>query len=499
MPRLPPLKEWMNVTKPHLLPLGVLLVVFALSRIAIRMASVVFVPDMLQYAFQIADPVLLKHDALATLYYLHGQPPAFNGLIALVLKAFSGHEQRAFSTLWLLMSFSMCVGTYAIALELRAGRTAAGIASCLFALSPALMANENWLFYPVPVALLLTLTILFGIRTIRTRAMSDLVLCFVLGGTLVWTRSLFHPLWLAGLVLLLVFCCGREWRRVLAAAMIPLLLVFALCMKNLIEFGSFGTSTWLGYSLCRMVTLNLEPEERRLLIEEKDATGVLFFPDMKPVAAYEQWLPVHESRGIAVLDQETKSTGHPNLHHAQVVEINRLYMESALIGLREYPGAWARSFADALMTFFLPSGEYWFLVRNTRRLHGYERIYNAALLGRFGEHTYIKGPGEVTFRDKAARPGRMAFFLLLFYAAVLFRCTSIAFICTRRGTWPEADQGAWLVIGFSLAWVLVFGTVFEVGENHRFRFATEPALYAAVIAMIGALAGKLRSAATTVG
>jgi hypothetical protein len=87
--------------RSHRAALAVIVAVFVASRIAAYAAGIRFDADPLTWYWQYIDTVLLKERLLESLYYLHSQPPLFNLLLGVTLKAFptsyatvARHESR---------------------------------------------------------------------------------------------------------------------------------------------------------------------------------------------------------------------------------------------------------------------------------------------------------------------------------------------------------------------------------------------------------------------
>ena len=233
------------------LPILALILVFAGSRIWFAWAGGEFIASPLASAKQFLDPNLLQHDLLSSLWYLHSQPPLFNLFLGLVLKTASDPAvlyELCFRASGLLIPLCM----YATLALLGANRIAAFLVTLVFMLNPSLLLYESLLYYTHVEGVLIMAAVFFLARWGLRKSTVDLFVFWLLLVCLGLTRSLFHPLFF---VVLAVLMCLFLWRQnmpmrsfvlVFMAMMIPLLI---WCLKNLLIFGFFGTSSWAGMSL----------------------------------------------------------------------------------------------------------------------------------------------------------------------------------------------------------------------------------------------------------
>ena len=77
----------------HVAPALAIAGVFAVSRVAARLAGVTFDTSPLTRFWQIADTNLLHHHLLQTLWNLHSQPPLFNLWLGINLKLFGAFQE----------------------------------------------------------------------------------------------------------------------------------------------------------------------------------------------------------------------------------------------------------------------------------------------------------------------------------------------------------------------------------------------------------------------
>jgi len=170
--------------------------IFILSRVFYyEFAGVRFDGTPLVYFAQIADPHLLKTDLLRTILYLHSQPPLFNLVIGLALKAFPADYELALSVAYTAAGFAFMAGLYLLMLSLRVNGVVALVLTAIHTISPATVRYENWLFYSCPVAAGLCISALLLHHALSTRRSTWAFLYFSSLASLVLTRSTMTWFW----------------------------------------------------------------------------------------------------------------------------------------------------------------------------------------------------------------------------------------------------------------------------------------------------------------
>jgi len=331
---------------------------------------------------------------------------------------------------------------------------ASALATITFTTGPVSVLYENWLFYDYPVAVALALAFWLLLRARDHGRLRDWGAFFGVLAVVVLVRSAFGLAWLVGTALLALLLDRRRARTIAVGALLPLVLVAAVCLKNRLVFGSFGTSTWLGMSLAKMTVFQISPEERARLVLERRVSGLGAVPPFSELPAYEPFLGQRAAAvtGVRVLDERRRSTGANNYHHRAYVEISRQYLADSIVVFRTRPGAYIRALRKAMDRYFTPPTTYPAFLPNIEHMTASFRFYEA---------TFYRPAVEI-----------VVFSLAFLHAAVRG---------LRRGASPEAHL-PWLFLALNLAYVTAVGTLFELGENNRFRLMCEP------LAVIGFMA-----------
>jgi hypothetical protein len=420
---------------------------------------------------QLLDRVELERAPAAALLALHAQPPALNAVLAGALRlgdlAGTGPEPLL-SVLFFLLG-GVVVVLLALLVRALTGSTWLAMAAVLLAAAdPALHVYRTVYYYELPLAALLLAALVAAWRFLAGGRERWLLLFVLAVGGMSLLRSLYHPLWAAGMLGLLALAAARlapgrlrraAWLR--SAAVLALLLA-AWPLKNALVFGAPVMSSWVGYNLSRGT-----PVEHPALWSYIETGQV-------PAALARQWRRTAPAslRDSPSLVAPVKTTGHRNWNHFSFLLTYRELGREALRWRREHPRDWLRqSLANYLLwgrASYLDS--YWGgprgpehpLYRRYARRH--ERLLfpdlRAAVEGlthgaAVHAHTVVwGGPAPYTLFAVAGLP------LLLVAVAVLL---------PRR---LRAGPGSWvaLLAAAALLWVLVVPCLTDGTEGNRMRY-----------------------------
>ena len=267
---------------PEWVCVGLLILAFVVSR---RLAVEAGVATGGLPHLQVADRDLLRADLLRTLLLLHIQPPLFNGVLGLLLRAplaFSKAVSISYQGMGILLSVTM----FFLLRRLRVSRTLACFATLLFVLSPACILYETFTIYTYPCALILLATTYFVHRYSQFGGRGNAIAVSLLVASAALIRSLLHLFWAMGGLVLVWLLPRPEKRRSLWLVVPALGLVAVVFLKNLVLFDTFGTSTLIGQSLYRISTQVIDLEVRLRLVEEGRITPFALMAPSRPVAHY---------------------------------------------------------------------------------------------------------------------------------------------------------------------------------------------------------------------
>ncbi len=465
----------------RILSFSALTIVFLASRLAYMYAGVRFDLDPLRSSLGILDPELLRFDLVRSLLYLHSQPPIFNLFVGIVLKCAPGNPGLVFRILYLGMGLAMTFALQETLSRLNAPLWLGLVLTAAVMVSPATILYENLLFYTYPVTLMLILSVLCLEAHLRTGGMKYAWLFFSLLGCIVLTRSLFHPLWFVFVAGALITIQCQHRRRLLIAAAVPLLLIAVWSVKNQALFGSANSSSWLGMSLCKMVTVGVPKGERERLAEEGVLSPYALRPPYMEINEYRDLLPRRDSTGVPVLDCEIRSTGNPNLNQSAYVGISRHYFDDALVLIRLYPRLYLRGVVHALFIYFRPASEYLAFFPNRPSVQCVDRAVNRVFLGQIRyERPGFEANEEAI--DYAWQIRRTGIVIALLYGMVLLWSLVNLWAWLRLPSSITPRSAILLYLFASLLYVSLVGNMLEIGENCRFRFMVDP-LFIVLLAM----------------
>lgn len=425
--------------------------VFLLERFFLAAIGVRFNVESLSWYWQILDPVVLKEHLVQSLFFLHAQPPAFNLVLGLALKLGPTTGLVVLHGLFLCLGMTLAMALFVGLLDLGWAPRTAVLAVAVCALSPGWIVYENWLFYDFPVLVLLAVAFVALLRFGREGRVRYLSVFVVTLTALTLTRSLFHLGWLIGSVWIILAlrsrCTLRQWCCVLA---LPLLLTGGWYAKNQCVFGFFGSSSWLGLSLAKTATARLDPAERAAMVTKGMLSSYALIKPYSPLEDYEAVADIRYSDSTApALGQRTKVTGQPNFNHLGFVDVSDQCRSDALKVIAGRPSVYADSVATAARRFFTSGVAYPPFLEN---------LVVIAPVFRFGEKTWSS----------------RAVVSLAFFGALVF--SVLAAVGARRSE-NRAELALRLWVIWTLMWVLVVGSLVEVGENHRFRFLVTPLVW----------------------
>jgi len=473
------------------LALGLL---FALSRAGAYAADVRFDAVPLVKYWQYVDPLLLRDSLTESLIHLHSQPPLFNLFMGLVLKLAPGWEIVAFAALFQLMGLLLCLALYALLRAFDVPRLAAVAVSAVFIGSPPSLLYENYLFYTYPVTAGVVVSALLLHRYMVQRRAVDGWAAFALLAAICLTRSVFHLGWLVAIcVLLAVVLRGSDasserardsrWTG-MAPALAALVVVVGFYLKNLILFGTFAASSWMGMNLASLALGPLYPEQRAAMIESGELSSLAAVAPFSPLQDYRDLVVPVEETGVPVLDLPLKANRKPNFNHLQYVTISKQYQEDALASLRSRPLLFLKSVLVALRIYLRPANEYRFLDRNRQAIRSWDSSFAMLHYGTPGFR--VDYPERISGHPLSwylARLSRASPAVVCIYLAALgFGFWTL--LSALRSRSLDAGSATIVFMWGTLVWITAIGTTLEVGENNRFRYLGEP--FALVLATLAA-------------
>jgi hypothetical protein len=456
-------------------------------------------------SWQVLDLHALQSDPFGSLWYLHTQPPVHNMVVAVAIFA----PAPIVGTLFVLYIVTLIVTgllLHGLLVRWGLGPLAAGVVAALAMANPNLLGTIHIASYEVPVAMFVIGSLWAAQRYLDEPRLRWLL---VTSGALTagaLTRSLLHPVWVLGILAALMVArpLPRQHarRHVAAALAIPLVLIGGWALKNEIVFGQATLSSWSGFNLQRGVVATMDRSD----VEDAVADG-----DVSPLALQYPWgtldvyedvegvpgdfiepcRPEHDHAAVDVPEKDQlRGVRIANFNHECYLPLYDQASEDAVALVRRYPGRYLTSRGPALeMSFRVSYAGY------DKPSTWMDALY-APLLGKL--HTSIPMDDWNLPLLPGGRDLDVLISLTLPIAAafVLGRGGLAAVRLARAGwygrhEWPTGEV-LWVLVTFTVGFVIVGGDLVEFGENSRFRTTIDPLLVALPLASLLKLL-KLRS------
>ena len=216
----------------------------------------------------------------------------------------------------------------------------------------------------------------------------------------------------------------------------------------------------------------------RALYDNGTISAVSLVPPFGNPDKYYGLLPQPLPTGIPVLEQEMKPSGVPNFNNTLFLAVSRQYGRAALRILAAHPAAYLRGLAESYLLYFMPASAYLFLENNVAHVKGLVR-FASILDGRFVYHP-----------DRGLRqtqPGRYYLQRFLntgwFLVIACFLVLILGLLSLLRHSSLSPHPSSLFFLWFNVAWMTFVTNALEVGENNRFRFVTDPLVFAFLAAL----------------
>jgi hypothetical protein len=448
--------------------MALLLAVFVLVEVASHVAGVTFDVSTLPGTWQFLDQSLLANDLSRSLWYLHSQPPAFNLFLGIILKLAGRNAAIVFHLAYLAMGWALCAGVLELAEMIGATRRVATAAAIAVAVSPSFVLYEHWLFYTLPEAALLVWVAVGAGRLARAITPIHALSFSATVALLCLTRSVYHVAVGFALLAAVVRTAPSTWRVLRYWSVGPALAVLAVYVKNLLLFGTFATSSWMGMNVAKMTVGYLSIRDRVQLVEKGVLSSVSLIEPFSPVVDYPPWavVPIGPPEVPAVASI-SKANGLPNMNYGGLIGLSRIYLRDAGQVLLHAPTAYIYAVVDALWIYSWSATENERLDPNRQLILRWTWLWDRFVL-------YVSPVSSVAWTIVIANVAAIGWGLWL----------------VLRSAAVDARVGA-LVAMLSIIYVAVAGNLLEIGENNRFRFATDPLTIALVAALISSASMKV--------
>jgi len=447
---------------------------FAVCHAAYYLAGVRFDDSLLPYSMSILDLELLRHRMAQSIFYLHVQPPLFNLFTGLLLKVLPGHVTLAFNVCYVVLGFILYWALFAL---MRTVGVSGGLAlglSTWFMASPSFVLYEHWVFYTFMGATLLTLSIFMFYRVIDEgtprQAVSFFGVLFLMGAL----QSMFHLIYYSSAMAFALIAQPRRGKMIVLTALLPLVLLTSVYAKNFLVFGKFTASTWLGMNFSASTVRAMPMEERRQLVAQGQLSPLALIPRFSPLSEYpKEYVELPGFEHVPALRQLTRSTGHNNYNHLAYIGLCEQYLADDLYIVAHRPKTLLVGLLNAWLCYFRSGSDYPFLYGNLDRIGFVNCLYDYLFYGKV-PHYRVHSSRIPIYYAPGAEP-RIYLFLIIGLPLLVWYGLRVGI--KGDATSPALTRSQRMLVlyaCFNIVYVALVGNLFEVSENHRFRFVTDP-------------------------
>ena len=475
---------------------GVPLAVWALWQALLVLTGARFSTALLDISWQIVPIETLRRDPLGSVWYLHIQPPLWNLALGLVTRLSPLSDALSLQLILLACSALVVVLLADLLRLMRFPPWACMASASVVALDPELVRYAYEPAYEVPTAMLVVLVVWCGVRLVeRSTTARWLALCGA-ATALVLTRSIFHPVWLAVVLVTIAAALHRRlgWRATVAGFALPVVLVGGWALKNQALFGEATLSSWSGMNLQRAVIPPLPLADLDALAADGTLSGVAV---VGPFQSYDSYAgavsPCTPSHDHPSVDEPARANGVPNFNYECYIPVYRQAGHDAWAVAVHRPGTWWRGRAWGARATFIEGKGSSPDSAAFRASQAAFRVLTVATPGALGWEGWghpLFGPAPVQVRYLWAVLAGAAF--LLGRGAV-----GAVRLWRRRGS--AATEAGWAMAAAMALYTLAVGIVAELGEQFRFRPGVEPLIVGLPLALalsaVPALVARVRGQA----
>jgi hypothetical protein len=462
-----------HISSGSFLPITTLVVCFAASRIGFWLAGVRFdLAPLTAGSEQVLAVSLLKHELFTSVWYLHSQPPLFNLYCGLILHLPGGLQRTGAWVSFMAVGLVLVIATYLLLVELRVSATLALIVALAMVASPSNILYENWLFYAYPSAAALVLGGLFCARYLHTGKWLYGLGFFSCICVLALLDSLYQPIWVLAVLLLMAFIVRDRVRQLLTVAAIPVLLVTGWVVKDAFMFGTYSTSSWIGMNLA---DLTLVPAARsgqlHELVREGKLTPLALVGPWKEVSAYTPKFVPDDRMGVDALDDRFDTSGAANFNNIVYVRVSSLLLADDLRYIELEPGNYVHYVAIGAAVWLTPSDQYPFVYQNWLKIHPWVDGFDKVIGWQPDE-----APAATTALDAVL--GRAPAASQISYSTVLVSAVALigapVFLWFRRRNLGRNMVGMVVFLWGTIAYAYATSSLLDIAENNRLRFELGP-------------------------
>lgn len=445
--------------------------------------------DLLAASWQLLPADQLASDPIGSVWNLHIQPPLHNATIGAVLAWSPFPAMGTVFALYLVALGATAVLLADVLVAWRVPPVAAGTATGLALANPNLLSTIEVASYEIPVTMLLVGSLWWIQRCVQRPSGRALVGLAVTLTALALMRSLFHPVFVVGLIVAVGLVRRASWRQIAIAAAIPVVLIGGWMAKNQVLFGTPTLSSWLGFNLQRGVAAPME----RSAVEDAVADGAVSSLALEyPWGTLDRYADrvgdcVPDRRHPVVTIETREKLGGfdiANFNHQCYLPLYEQSQTDALALIRREPGRYLSTRLIVLRSSFAMTEVG--VADTTFSVPGRD-LPDRTWMDGAGDVLLLPIDTEIDMEDwnlplllGGPLPMRISLTLLLLASGVVARGGVGLWrsVRTQRGSPWDGDEVVWMAAASFVVMVVVVGDLLEFGENGRFRSMLDPLLVA---------------------
>jgi hypothetical protein len=474
-----PMDQWLAGCRRGIVrfPVVATVALWCAVRIVQWSSGAVYTDAFLDDGWQMVPREVLRSDVLRSVWYLHGQPPLYNFTIGLILRFSPFSDLRSTQALILASSLLAVIGLQRLGVLLGLSTGLAIVLAIVVTSDPYMIRYELDATYEIPMLALLVWTFIVVHRAVSAPSIGRYAVAAALLTAVVMTRSIFHPLWLAIVLLVVVLALPRVGRvAILTALAIPTFLVGGWMLKNEVVFGEAQLSSWLGMNLDRGVIAPMNADRVGAMVGSGDLPEIVTVPPFDFYESYVQFVdPCAPAHSFAGVSQPLRPNGFADYNYECFLPVYHAMFDASLSAVRHSPGDYLASRLDA-MKFSSDHNEeagYGHGVLDVVR-----PIYRVLFLD-------VRSDVDTTgWYHPLFGPGLVIVYPSLLVIAALAVCGAEVVRRLRRLRRREMSPDDLLVAvcAMTVVWVVATGTLLEMGENARFRAMIHPVMILVAVA-----------------
>ncbi|HPP88485.1 MAG TPA: hypothetical protein PLM75_11560, partial [bacterium] len=401
--------------------------------------------------------LFINKNLFQNIWALHSQPPLHNLFYAVILNLFYPYQHIAYKLIQAICGALLIVNIFVIIDFVIETNIINRILKLIIFFNPAVFLYEHYYLYTLNTAFILSVCLVFLIFFLKYKSQKFLLLFVFFLNILILYRSSFHFIFLILVLIFFAVILKLPKRTIIYACLISLL-SFSWYLKNYVNYGFFGASSWQGLNLYKFITTNYNKTKAQQVSKKIQIPEILlntnhFYTEIYDYKKYK----FTKTANLEFLNDN-------NWHNINAVDIAKIHNDYALKIIMNFPKFYFANLRQAYSIYSRPSFTYAHLVNNAEKISIYTAMYNNII--------YFDNYVFKAILKTDIYPINQFLFPIILIALLIFYVYSFFY----KKNFSDKDK----IIIFLLVLVFYYSTVscmLELGENNRFRFTVEPYIF----------------------